>query len=388
MTKTSFLAYIKNVLLVLLTITCIVLVVRLWFGSFSMHDLLLVTPVSSPSDINPWDEAAAPLVIRSASVGVTVGGVECCLIFNNLVSRDEWLVSYSAIQRLIEEGVFVGSGSIGFEAFGYLLSDYIVIRYNSPMPSGFFREYFGSRPGFLSSHFDNFDTIIIAPASDDLLEVTFFRGDDFFSFELSSEFDFNEVVALLNNSAENENVAQIRPNVVDYNPIEDFSSESAAVHMSFFFPNQGQVTPNFVNNILTYYDNRRVGRLFPGNIAEFTAIPNNRGIDDYTRALLTAFDMINNDAMVQQAANENTPKNEVILVGYEHNPVDGRHYFFFDYILGDEVLDLGEMGFLAQGMRHALEINVIGREVVFYRRVMMRFDFERESEINGGDYEY
>jgi len=376
--KRPIVPLIKNIALALLTVACTILVVRLWFGGFQMRDFFSLSPNTSVSEMNPWDESIAYLIIESARITVSEDGVDYRVFYNNLSQNQVWIDSNLVIEHLIAEGVFVRSGSLNDEPLEELIaSKNITIQYNFPMPSSFFREFFGIRPGFLSSHFDDFHKIIIVPSTLTEYTLDFFfinkQSQSFFIFTLYSNHHYN----LVSESSLYNFPPDVLGNVVWTNPIQDLTLNAVTAHISFFFPSRlASITPSIINNIYTYYDGRRVGRFFPNNIAEFTAMPSNTNIDDFTRALLAAFDMINNDALAQIAVNPEVPKNEVILVDFKYNPETSVYYFYFDYILNNAILNLAHIDNLPTNIDHAIQIRVLGREVIFYRRLMINFSIE------------
>jgi hypothetical protein len=63
--------------------------------------------------------------------------------------------------------------------------------------------------------------------------------------------------------------------------------------------------------------------------------------------------------------------NEVILAAHRFNADTGRHHFYFDYIVADSPVDLARV--VPEHSGHALEVQVFGGSVVFYRRLMLNF---------------
>ena len=335
---------------------CCILTIRLWFGSFSLYGLFTGAPIASPVGINPWDEDAAPLIISSASLTIETNSGSR-IIYNNLDTNPAWILANYAIGQLIESGQFL------HEIPNPAPSDSsLTIHYNFPMPSSFFREFFGTRPGFLSSHFENFNSLSITPI-ENTLHFAFAKAtsQSYFVFVLDSPFQYDR----LNELFEQETAVYpaLHGPFMSTNPIGQLQLSTVADFIEFFFPNPAAITSSMINNIYTYRDNMRTVRFFYDNTVEFTIMPRpGTAGDDLTRAMLAAFSKIYEDAAHQ--ARRGAPKNEVVLTAHNFNPETNRWHFYFKYVLNDIIVDLPA---------HPLEIQTLGGNVVFYRRLMLNF---------------
>ena len=368
--KKSAMPMLKNITLVLLTILCAILVVRLWFGEAGLPGLFF-GELSVGDGTNPWDEDVAPLIIESAEFVISVHeGYR--VFYNNLAQNSAWQDANLAIGHLVAEGVFVREGALGEHApYG---ENFIAINYNFPMPSSFFREFFGTRPGFLTSHFEEFHRLIIAPShTEDVLHFFFINknNQDYYVFSLDSAHHYSLILDI--------NLDTFPPttygSLVWSNPIHELTLSAVHNHMIFFFPIPSSVTNNTINGVYTYWDNTRIGRFYPNSMAEFTAMPTGNISDDFTQALLAAFEMLSNDAQTQRTANPAAPKNEVLLVGFRHDIQSGIYRFYFDYVVNDTRLNL----MYTHGLEHAVQVHVLGRDVVLYSRLMLNFSIETEE---------
>lgn len=337
----------KNIILVILAGVCLALVVRLWYGELPLHGLIPVVG-GEATGINPWDEASAQLMLSSARLAIYQQG-ETDFVYNNLQSHMGWQLITDAMRRLIEEGDFVSAAAVQSGTDG------LSIQYNFPMPSNFFRESFGRRPGFLSSHFDDFESLRITPTGGGLEFVfTSKSAEDGFLFILEQSPLYSEFTHFLSSHIKQ----QSTPNIQYVSPIGTLSLSAVNPHISFLFPNPAAISQASINGIFTYSDNRRVARFFPNNVVEFNAIPNPGPLGDFAQSLLVAFDMISGDSI----------GNGIILSHYEHNADSGRWHFYFDYTLNHKTIPLE---------RAPLEVHVLRRDVVFYRRLMLDF-FEED----------
>jgi len=393
--RKSIVPQVKNVALVLLTIICMVLVARLWFGGLYVQDFFSPSPpTASPSGINPWDESAAPLVIGSMQMSISTDALNYHVFYNSITQNSAWINASLAIEHLIAEGVFMRSGTLdGGQHHELTDKANISFQYSFPMPSSFFREFFGTRPGFLSSHFENFNTLIIAPdPTTQSLDFFFIRDDSnsYYVFSLNSAHHYEIISGSIQAAVIDHPPPAVYGDIVWVNPIHDLTLYVVAAHINFFFPNPSLVVNNIINNIYTYSDGSRVGRFFPNNVVEFTAMPTQASATDFTHALLAAFDMINNDALAQKFIDPNAPKNEVILVGFSYDSSMSIYRFYFDYILNDNVLHLSNIYGLPQEIGHGAEIHVLGHDVIFYRRLMLNFSvrYDQEELLLPIDYEY
>ncbi|MDR2167329.1 MAG: hypothetical protein LBE35_05705 [Clostridiales bacterium] len=350
-------ATIKNIIICILVIACGALAVRLWFGALSMPALFGGT--AGATTLNPRDEAAAAPIISSARLILSEGG-DFRVYYNNLDNRAGWRLAYAATRQLIEAGVFMRSGGIDEAA---LSQNTLTIEYNFPMPASFFREFFGTRPGFLSSHFSEFYSLTISRGESHSLEFTFKTHDNFYTFSLNSPalfVGFNELFAEA--APEAEQAHEIIPV-----PISNLFLAGIPYYIDFLFP--GAISNSTINEVWTYWDSRRVARFFPDNVLEFNARPHSSSTDNFIDAALAAFAVLNLDK--QNQIRQGAPMNEVILTHYGFNSATGRHHFYFDYILNDAPINLQEI--LPEHQGHALEIQIIGSEVVSYRRLMLNF---------------
>ena len=177
-------SWIKNVIIVILGVVCTVLAVRLWFGAFSL-DMFFPSRVAASTAPHLHDEAVSARVITLASLRIQAGDVHFA-VRGQLSSHPAWNEAGIAIGQLIEGGVFARSGVADDAFWASLPNAFISVEYNFPMSSTFFRESFATRSGFLSSHFDYFYTLIIAPAHNPYtLDFTFVQGDGFYVFSLN-----------------------------------------------------------------------------------------------------------------------------------------------------------------------------------------------------------
>jgi hypothetical protein len=403
-------SYTKNIIICLLAAVVGVLAIRLWFGPLSFAGFFSdAVPIAARTAINPWQEAAAPLMIRSArlTIGLTVGvetGPDLLHyreIYNNLEEQEGWRLAEKAIRQLIERGSFARSGSLDED---FLLNQFgrgsLVIGYNFLMPSNFFREFFSTRPGFLSSHFAEFDTLIISSS----LDFSFANSQtrNFYVFSLDSpalyaefaEFFAAELAAnvpevpsfdvMLPDVMRPDLMADFMPdlgfitpgNIAVRNPIGMMLLDTVEEYVSFFFPAPSAVTSGAINMVYTYRDLDRVVRFFPDSVVEFNAVPRISAVTraggteaDFVQSLLAAFDMISRDARNQRGLG--APMNEVILASHHYAAETGHWHFYFDYITADTPVDLARI--MPEHRGHALEVRVLGGSVVFYRRLMLNF---------------
>ncbi|MCL2620153.1 MAG: hypothetical protein FWD97_04370 [Defluviitaleaceae bacterium] len=364
MDKGRTIGAIKNIILVVLALTCLILVVRLWFGEFPPSALVTVAEGTAAMGINPWDEASAGLMLTSARLHIRVDGAEQ-FVYAGLSNHKGWQLSTSAISQLIERGNFVADGAV------VLASNTIAIQYNFPMPSAFFRENFGVRPGFLSSHFDDFEKLYISPRQGgfDFVFVSQTSGNFMFVLENTALYwDFIELFADVAYEAETNTTPT---GEIQYkSPIGTLSLSEVNPHIGFLFPNPAVINQASINGIFTFSDNLRVARFFPDHVVEFNAMPssglsaNPNVYGNFTSSLLIAFDIISRDNL----------GNGIILASYHHDPTTGRWHFYFDYTLADVVVTLD---------KHPLQVQILHRDVVFYRRLMLDF-----FEVEASDYGY
>jgi len=103
-----------------------------------------------------------------------------------------------------------------------------------------------------------------------------------------------------------------------------------------------------------------VARFF-NPLVDFNALPSsNETTGGFIPSILIAFAFIN----------KNAAANDVILSHYFYDETVSRWHFYFDYTVESGIVDLSDYGF---GLAHAVEVYVMGNEVVNYRRLMLRF---------------
>ena len=374
---------IKNIIICVLAVTCALLTARLWFGSFFDDDIFSAMPIAAASMAG---HRMSDAMVESAKVAVSLDGQIYEIAYSNLHQEPVWQLSTRAISALINEGTAGSSGIIDGDSLAEIFeAQNIVIQYNFSMPTGFFREQFGQRPGFLSSIFTNFETLVISPAHDG---VTFFfinsSSGSFHTFSLQSPqiyYDFHNLFA---ENAENEHHAYHIRYGVEFLPVRDEALVMEARNpigdrllladvrpfVDFFFPNPAIMDEITVDGIYTYHDNFRIVKFYPSNIVEYNALlsASSSSAASFTSSFLAALDMLDRDAANMQA--RRTEMNDVFFVGYSIGPREGQWNFYFDYVGPGGLITMGDYTGI---LEHAVEVRVVNNTVMQYRRLMMYF---------------
>ena len=375
---------IKIIIICILAATCAVLTIRLWFGNLLIHGLFPGEPVVAA---NPAHQRMAGEMIESAKMTINFGDEGSYkVVYSSLASQEAWNISARAISALIDEGSFNRSGTMDEAAkAGMLSQENIVIQYNFAMPTSFFREQFGRRPGFLSSVFGSFETLVIAPRQGDI-NFYFVSGENnmFHVFVLNDMQIYDDFQDYFGKDVPEHNGSFA---IIPRNPIGDqMLHGDVRPFVLFFFPNPAVASTGVtINGVYTYTDNTRVVKFYPNNVVEGNALLNTRasGTVSLASSLLAALDMLDRDRAAMQGQGE--PMNDVFLAGYSVGPAEGQWNFYFDYIVGGRPIALDEIEGIDTGiLNHAVEIRVANNGVVQYRRLMLNF-FEGTGVI---DYEY
>ena len=374
--------FIKSIIICALAAICAMLTIRLWFGNFLIHGLFPGEPVVAAS---PAHQRMAGSMIESAKMAVSLDdtGQKYEVFYSGLSEHLAWEFSANALSALIDEGSFSRSGVPDEAALAEIFSlDNIVIQYNFSMPAGFFREQFGQRPGFLSSVFSGFETLVIAPrhgvinfffisSENDTLHV--FTHSDMQIYDDLRDF-FGRRAEMAEDEGINHHIregmkfvpARDDDLVVSWNnPIGEQTFRNVRPFVLFFFPNPAVASDGItINGVYTYMDNSRVVKFYPNNIVEANALLNTRpmGTASLASSLLAALDMLERD----------NPTNDVFLTGYSAGPEEGQWSFYFDYIVGGRPMSIdGNVD--NDILSHAVEISVINNTVVQYRRLILDF---------------
>ena len=374
---------IKNIIICALALTCAILTVRLWFGNFLIHGLFPGEPAVAA---NPAHQRMSGGMVESAKMTINFGdGLGYEEVYSNLYAHEAWGISVRAISVLIDEGSFGQSGVYDDDVARaeIFLTDSIAIQYNFAMPTSFFREQFGRRPGFLSSVFGSFETLIIVPRTDG---VNFFfisgtgieESGMFHAFRLNDVQiyeDFRDYFA--QRQQEPEGIQDdIELEIYWRNPIgEQMLHHTVRPFVLFFFPNPAAASGGAtINGVYTYMDNTRVVKFYPNNVVEYNALQNTRptGTVSLASSLLAALDMLDRDkaSMIAQGG----LMNDVFLAGYSVGPAEGQWNFYFDYVVGGRPMHIRDIENLDIGvLNHAVEIRVVNNTVLQYRRLMLNF---------------
>ena len=381
---------IKNIIICALAVTCALLAIRLWFGNFLIHGLFPGEPVVAAS---PAHQRMAGSMVESAKMAISLDGDghKYEMIYSSLSSHLAWRISVRALSALIDEGSFDRSGTLDEGAKAQIFSyDNIAIQYNFSMPTGFFREQFGQRPGFLSSVFGSFETLVISPRQGG---ISFFfvsganGGENgvFHVFTLDDSQIYEDIQYIFTQNtpmAENDNMDYHIRHGMEFVPIwgddliiswqnpigEQMLHADVRPFVLFFFPNPAVASYGVtINGVYTYHDSTRVVKFYPNNVVEANALPSTRpsGTVSLASSLLAALDMLDRDS----------PANDVILAGYSVGPAVGQWNFYFDYIVGGRPISIREIEDIADTgvLNYAVEIRVINNAVVQYRRLMLSF---------------
>lgn len=350
---------IKNIIIGVLVATCAALTVRLWFGSSPLQRLFPAATVTLA--VNPANQPMSRAKIQSARLETF--GIS---FYGNISESQAWNLADSAFRALISDGVHSHSGtacSVEIEA------ESITIAYNFTMSASFFREYFGNRPGFLSSVFMGFESVTMLAQGNEVLFYFFENAtDNFHAFSLQDPWlaqSLKEFFALP--QAFSTPLADIE--IGHTNPVLDLRLSTVRDFVSFFFPNPSAIVESTINHVHTYRDSRRVVRFYPNNVAEYSAMAGRDAMAaDFTAAFLAALEMIDRDRTAM--ANLGVAINDIVFVKYRHDNSTGRFVFYFDYAADGKLLDLSKV--FSPG-RHAVEVEVAGNSVVRYRRIMLNF---------------
>ena len=388
---------IKNIIICALALVCALLTIRLWFGDIPVHGLFYLAPAQAASQLA---HPMAPEIITSARLEVSINNQNqddnqnqnqnqnqpqtITTIYSNLKDRQAWQTATQAISALIDEGSFSHTTTTPPPA-----KKIITIHYNFPMSSSFFREFFGQRPGFLSSIFTSFNTLTISP--------TAYGASFTFSSFSSNGGEYNHHIFNIENTQINNDLTALfeylqtqmnqtppqalpqttTPQITAKNPIDaPLLLHTVLPFIDFFFPNPANIGQSMINGVYTYKDNFRVVKFYPNNIVQYTALQTQSPTTppSLTSSLLAALNMLNRDKAAMQA--RGTPMNNVFLVGYSTDPIIGQWNFYFDYIASGQPiqidLDTHHLSLTSQ-LSHPLQIQVTNNTVTSYTRLMLNF---------------
>lgn len=347
---------LKNVLIVVLAVACGVLAVRVWFGSFSFaHVFSSGTAQAQPFSGAMAGDAAASRLVTSARLSICPSHYGRYNFYGNIAQMPEWAYISTALGQLIESGNFSHYGAL--EDGDYPHCGFILVEYNFNMDSTFFREYFGTRPGFLSSHFDYFNSLKITLLINGDLEFIFITQENFYVFYLVAPALFETFDGIFSTDF----LAQQPTSSIYFaSSITNMSLTGVREHIDYLFPsNPSEAT---INGIWTYSDNRRIARFFPSGIVEFNAIEYDPGASSsFTQAFLVA--------LAKASLNPNS--NDIFLVSYHLNEQTNRWHFYFDFAFNAELIGIAYI--MPYYIGNALEIQVLGNQVVYYRRLLINF---------------
>jgi len=350
---------IKNLVIFVLVTACTILTIRLWFGDGLIQGVFLPSPVVVAADPLVHHPMARHM-IESAVLSVS-NGDEYQTIYGIFDRHFTWDIITSATAALIGNGSFSHTGTLDDGALPSLGAS-IILQYNFAMPTGFFRENFGQRTGFLSSHFESFDMLVIS-SIDDIITFVFYGRDDeeYHTFVLDDAEVLQELnyflAQTLNKTAASE--------VFAVSPINDLRLSTVEEFIRFFFPNPAAIVVSTINNVYTYHDNFRVVKFHPGNIVEYSSLAGRGGGTSFTSSFLAALEMVDRDRSAMAALD--APMNDVVFTGYDQ--FDDHWIFYFDYVAAGVPVPLTQHHFL----NHAIEISVADGHVVRYQRLLMQF---------------
>ena len=382
----KFMPIAKNIIICILAVTCALLTTRLWFGNFFDYGLFSGAPVAAASMAN---HRMSNAMVESAKMAMSMDGQSYEVIYSGLHGHPAWQLSRRAISAVINEGSASGSGTLDEDSFGKIFATQnIVIQYNFSMPAGFFREQFGQRPGFLSSVFNDFQTLVI---SSDQEAMNFFfinnTSGAFSSFSLNNQQIYNDFHIFFTESADDAHRPQHIRNDLDFlptgdenlplisrNPIGDqLLLADVRPFVAPFFPNPAAMSEFTIDGVYTYLDNLRMVKFYPANIIEYNALlgSSSSSAASFTSSFLAALDMLDRDMTNMQA--RETSINDVFLTGYSIGPMAGQWNFYFDYVVSGSLVYISND---IEILNHAAEIRVVNNDVLQYRRLMLYF-FER-----------
>jgi len=370
---------VKNVVLCLLVATCVTLTVRLWFGNGFFEGLFMASPVAAAAD--PLNQPMAQVMARAATLGLSVDGKNYHVFHGIFENHEVWGLVSPAVTALIGNGAFSHMGLLEENVPpGIEQGAHILIEYSFSMPTSFFRENFGQRSGFLSSHFGSFENLAIFH-DNGIITFYFYTREhenaNYHAFVLDNAEIYENFERFFVGFDDNFQTRHVLDNAklvlhddeadtreIRYaSPIRELRLSTVEEFIRFFFPNPAAITTSNVNNVYTYIDNFRAVKFHPGNIVEYSSLTS-RGNTSFDSAFLAALEMIDRDRASMESLGD--PMNDVVLSGYYH--LDGQWTFYFDY-----VVDGLPMVLKHDFLYHAIEIDVTNNAVVRYQRLMMQF---------------
>ena len=361
---------VKNIIIGVLLATCAILTVCLWFGGMPALGLLPVPAAQVQGAMGSAHHPMARHMVESGVLEIGLTSGERRVLHGNIADEAGWQMATTAIAELISNGTHSHNGALADFA---LVGDYIAFAYNFTMPTGFFREHFGQRAGFLSSVFAGFEGFFITRGATGVTTFYFINnsGNTFHTFVLTDNQIYADLAQFFADfQAQMQYFDHISLTVLEStNPIGELLRAIVQDFVSFFFPNPNAIVASTVNNVYTYRDNLRVVKFYPNNIVEYSTIVNRgliTGNVTFTTSFLAALDMVNRDRVAMAALG--APMNPVAFVGYTHR--NGHFTFYFEYVVDGAILHLGDRFWPLQ---HAIEVEVTGNTVVRYRRLMLNF---------------
>jgi len=362
---------VKNIIIGILLATCAILTVRLWFGGMPALGLLPHLAAQAQGVAGSAHHHMARQMVESAAFEIGLAGGEGLVVHGDIAHEAGWQLMIAAITELIRSGTHSHNGALA--DFANSGESYVAITYNFTMPTGFFREHFGQRAGFLSSVFAGFEGLFVSRGTADTLTFHFINnsGNTFHAFSLVDTEIYADLTRFFDETrTQLQYAGDIYFSIHEStNPIGELRRAIVQDFVSFLFPNPNAIVASTVNNVYTYRDNLRVVKFYPNNIVKYSTIIN-RGLSTgnatFTTSFLAALDMVARDRAAMDALG--TPMNPVAFMRYTQN--NGLFTFYFEYVVDGTIFHLNGRFYPLQ---HAIEIEVTSNTVVRYRRLMLNF---------------
>jgi len=397
------LRWVKNILILALSVLCVYQTQRLWFdGPVNISITSILGLPGARSGV--IYQAALAGLSRPKRVLVSEGGNVFLSRSHGLDAAEPYLAARKAIEEVLLSGEHAASftgAEIGWA--GYLGGRSVVFDYGYSLPATAFTASFGGSQTIISGQIEAFDMIIFTADDEDTGRVVFadslsnppravefiiretpliFRADGFvrslhFSFSILSGTLFANPVFMPQSPMGGYIYNLPRPRGPLDNSITNTQNVSRLLEP--FFDNFDAVRHEYSEGEFIFADAHTIARYMDGYYIEYQSWRSaDKTIDSFEAAYAEAVSFMRKDISLT---------NEIYLSRYEY---DGSSYqFYFDYIFRDLPIHMDDRlrALPHMGMDACIEITVTRNSRIRYKRYAMAFTDGRRLPLANISYQ-
>jgi hypothetical protein len=377
---------VKNITVVILTVSSIYLTSQLWFEEISNRNFLYtITKYFKKEDITSSFKDIE--LVKPTTVVTSFSNNTYNVMYNDIETSVQEQIMANVMKDIFERGIFVKSGTLeNKDIYNY---NYISYNYNFPIEIDTYAKVLGVKATHLRNINNKFDTIVTYIVEDEPLDLkVLFINSEFNVYYEYRVTDANlrkiinsYITDLQNNSSEltyilENGIYKIKPshkklllpyiqtqNMYAINGEVSFNSAKENLDM---FINTRNIKERRRAGAYVFSDNNIVIRYYPNDVVEYS---------NYNVNLNTHASSLFNEYLIALAflKNDNTVTNEYFLSSYTESDSNSKTTFYFDYAVNNIKIEMSDELKINTQMNNVIEVIVENGQVITYKKLVYNF---------------